>query len=112
MSSSKGVSFQTGQSLPEMKPDTRYCLTYHVRTENVVPLKNNGGVAVNIWDDKNLFFPAIPITGTRPWFSESFEFTSGPKTNLPSHKSYLMLWLRDATGTVWFDHLTLEEAVR
>ncbi len=110
MSSSKGISFQTGQSLPEMKPNTRYRLTYYVRTENVVPLKNNGGVCVNIWDDKNLFFPAIPITGTRPWFSESFEFTSGLKTNLPPHKSYIMLWLHDATGSVWFDQLTLEEA--
>lgn len=101
--------FGIAQSLPSLKPDTKYRLSYYVRTENVIPASNAGGAVVNIWDDKNLWFPKNAITGTTPWIRQSFEFISGPKTNDGKNKSYIKLYLLLASGTVWFDGVTLSE---
>ena len=101
--------FGITQRLPTLKPDTKYELSYYVRTENVVPANRGGGAVVNIWDDKNRWFPQNPITGTTPWIRQSFEFTTGPKTNDEKNKSYVKLYLLLSSGTVWFDGVALTE---
>ena len=101
--------FGITQALPMLKADTKYELSYYVRCENVVPASGNGGAVVNIWDDKNCWFPVNPITGTTPWIRQSFEFTTGPKTNDEKNKSYVKLYLLLSSGTVWFDGVALSE---
>ena len=105
-------NFHAFQELPKMKPNTKYRISYFLKTENVTPVQSSGrpGVTVNIWSSGNHFFPSAAWTGTHDWIFESYEFTSGPKTNLtPDNRAYIMLWLGGASGTVWFDGIRLEE---
>jgi hypothetical protein len=44
-----------------------------------------------------------------PWTKQSFEFTTGAKTNIGKKKSYMRLWIIGAAGTVWFDNISLKE---
>ena len=104
--------FATSQSLPAMKPNTRYRISYFLKMKDVTPLQTTGrpGVTVNVWSSDNHFFPRAPWTGTYDWLFESYEFKSGPKTNAdPKNPAYIMLWLGGASGQVWFDGIRLEE---
>ena len=108
------IDLQGGKGVPALKPNTRYRLSYFIKTENVEPRKmswgGSGGVSVNIWDDHNAWYPSRNFfTGTMGWIFQSFEFTSGPNTNDEKNRSYLLLHLLEATGTVWFDDVRLEE---
>ena len=106
------VGFYFGaQGLPAIKPNTRYRLTYFVKTQDVEPSAMNGGgggVAVNINDDRNRWFPSGNMfTGTMDWIFQKFEFTSGP--DVEKHRSYFWLHRLNASGTAWFDDVRLEE---
>ena len=92
-----------------LKIPTQVRLSYIFRCENVVPASGNGGAVVNIWDDRNCWFPQNPITETTPWIRQSFEFTTGSKTNDERNKSYVKLYLLLSSGTVWFDGVALSE---
>lgn len=95
-----------------LKPNWRYRLSYFLKLENVVPLKRSGGVRARIWDDKNVWFPdskdGQPFVGTTDWIAQSYEFTTGPETNV-QRPSYLSIDLREATGTIWVDDVRLDE---
>ena len=114
------------KSLPDLKPDTRYRLSYFVKTRDVKPIKipggTSGGVSVNVWDDRNLWFPSpyttpgkTSFSGTMDWIYQEFEFKTGPLTgNLDPAKgrvnrSYLQLHILYASGEAWFDDVRLEE---
>jgi len=107
---SVGFFFGT-KGLPDIKPNTRYRLTYFVKTENVEPRAmygGGGGVAVNINDDRNRWFPSGNMfAGTMDWIFQRFEFTSGP--DVEKHRSYFWLHRLYASGTAWFDDVRLEE---
>lgn len=106
---SDGRAIGITQSLPELKPDTKYQLSFFLRTENVILSKRDwAGVCVNIWDDKNRWFPTNFYTGTMPWSKQGFIFKSGPETNKKT-KSYIVLRILSASGTVWFDDVKLVE---
>lgn len=104
---------QTGQIsvmqyLPKMMPNTKYRLTCYVKTEDIKLQEQTGGVCINIWSDKNHFFPKNWYSGTMPWEKCSVEFTSGPDSNIKS-KSYLRLNIINASGTAWFDDVKIIE---
>ena len=106
------VSFYFGaKGLPALKPNTRYRLTYFVKTKDIEPRMmygGGGGVAVNIWDDHNRWFPSKNMfTGTMDWIFQRFEFTSGP--DVERHHPYMYLHRLYAVGTAWFDDVRLEE---
>lgn len=104
--------FAASQSLPAMKPNTKYRISYFLKMKDVTPLQKVGrpGVTVNVWSSDNHFFPRVPWTGTHDWLFESYEFKSGPKTNTdPKNPAYIMLWLGGASGQVWFDGVRLQE---
>jgi hypothetical protein len=106
------VSFYFGRNgLPALKPNTRYRLTYFVKTKDVEPRMmygGGGGIAVNIWDDHNRWFPSKNLfTGTMDWIFQKFEFTSGP--DVAKHRPYMFLHRLHAAGTAWFDDVRLEE---
>lgn len=96
------------QYLPALKPNTQYRLTFYVKTDDIKSLKTRGGVRVNIWDDKNCWFPNNAFTGTMPWTKQGYDFITGPQTNLKS-KSYINLVIIAAEGTAWFDNIKLYE---
>ena len=105
----QGKDVQIQQSLPKLKPNTRYRLSFYVKLTDVKPLTRGGGVCANIWDDANRWFPAHNwMTGTTDWTFQSYEFTSGKKTNAEI-TSYIRLRILGAEGTVWFDDVRLEE---
>ena len=105
----EGTNVSLVQYLPELKPDTKYRLSFYVKTENVKPLKKTGGVCINIWDDKNKWFPSYNyLTGTIGWIFQSYTFKTGKNTNV-SVKSYMRLRIMHAEGTAWFDDVKLEE---
>ncbi len=96
------------QFLPQLKPGTRYLLTYFVKAADVKPTLEGGGACVNIWSDQNLWFPGNHYQGDVPWTKQGFAFTAGPRTNADV-KSYIRVRLMNASGTVWFDDLRLRE---
>ncbi len=105
----EGKNVTLVQYLPKLKPNTKYRLSYYVKVENIKPFKNPGGVCVNLWDDKNNWFPRYNyLTGTTGWIFQSHVFTTGKNTNVNT-KSYIRLRIMFAEGTVWFDEVKLEE---
>lgn len=105
----QGKNVTIMQSLPKLKPDTKYRLSFYVKLENVKPLMQGGGVCANIWDDANRWFPDHnKLTGTTDWTFQNYEFTSGKNTN-GKNASYIRLRILNAEGTVWFDDVRLEE---
>ena len=103
------VKIDVVQYLPQMKPNTKYRVSCYVRTENITPVAKPGGACIRVFSDENHFFPAANwYTGTMPWEKCSFEFTSGPNSNIKS-KSYLGLNIINADGAAWFDDVKLSE---
>lgn len=95
------------QDLPTLKPGTRYRISFFIKLENVL-LKNRlfSGATLNIWSDRNLWFPEKRLSGTIPWTYQEFIFKTGPNVK---KGSYLLLYLQNADGKVWFDRIRLEE---
>lgn len=117
LSSTKGAQgMMVTQYLPKLKPATRYRLTAYMRFQNVTAVKKGGGIVFNLYDTGNRWFPGNAVTGSSDkWIRQSFEFTTpadtGSKLSFKGKKivPYLRLRLFNATGTVWFDDVTLEE---
>jgi len=107
LKSKEKVGICITQYLPEMKPDTEYLLTFFMKMENV----SGSGVCVNVWDDRNRWFPTSFYTGTMPWTKQGFRFKSNPETNKKT-KSYIRLRLMGASGTAWFDDVRLREVTK
>ena len=87
-----------------------------MRFQNVTAVKKGGGIVFNLYDTGNRWFPGNAVTGSSDkWIRQSFEFTTpadtGSKLSFKGKKivPYLRLRLFNATGTVWFDDVTLEE---
>jgi hypothetical protein len=93
-----------------LKPGVRYRLSYLLKMKNVVQTGKGGGAGVRLWDDKNVWFPgfpeARPCGTTDGWIAQSFEFTSGLKTNVDV-RSFINFGLRNASGEAEFDRIEL-----
>lgn len=91
-----------------LKPDTKYRLSFYMKTENVVPLKKSGGACMRLTMLGEVsFHPKQRIIGTRDWFRQTFEVKTPaePKTRI----TYVCPSLIYASGTVWFDDIRIEE---
>lgn len=100
--------FVAVQHLPALEPDTEYQLTYAIKIEDLQLGKNkHTGVTVNIWDDKNQWFPQNYFTSDMPWTRQGFKFKTGPQTNKPPHKSYIALRIMEASCNVWFSDIKI-----
>ena len=105
---SSGKTIAVRQNLPDLKPDTKYKVTFFMKMENIVPTAKPAGARLNICSDRNHWSPAKFLTGTQPWTPYELVFTSGAGTN-GKVKSYILLYLMNASGKVWFDDIRLEE---
>lgn len=94
------------QRLPTMKPNTKYLLTYFIKTKDVNPLKDGkGGACVNVYTDENIFLPMNKYQGTTPWTKQGFAIETNDKLT----GKYIRLRILGASGTVWFDDVRLRE---
>lgn len=95
----------------KVKPDTRYRLSFFLKTENVVPRPKAGlnGAGVYVASGKILFAGASGrwkmCTGTNDWKKYETTFKTGPDMK----KASFYLNLNYSTGTVWYDDVVLEE---
>jgi hypothetical protein len=96
------------QSLPDLKPNTEYELSFFIKTENVVPSHREGGARISLWDERNHYLPENPYVGSIPWTRQRFTIKTSPNVNTKA-KSYISLSLYEATGTVWYDDVRLTE---
>ncbi len=95
--------------LPALKPDTRYQLSYYVRTKDV-QFKDKYGAGAYLYcsDSPGMPFPKVRLTGTNPWHRLNFEFTT-PKDTGKNRTPALGLWIWNVAGEVWFDKVELVE---
>jgi|GEM_PF-3440550 len=108
---SAGNTIALRQTLPALKPNTKYKITFFMKMENVVLKGKYGGARLNIYSDRNHWCPATKfVTGTQPWTPYETVFTAGPNTNTDAKRSaYMLLYLMNASGKVWFDDVRLTE---
>ncbi len=94
--------------LPDLKPETRYRLSFFLKTEDLCS-PTGGGAHVVVNDGvNNSFPPRRSISGTMDWTHFSFEFTTRAKKG--DHRSYIRLIVRGpCRGTAWFDGVHIAE---
>ncbi len=95
------------QYLPALKPGTNYSFSAMVKYDSVArdTSSDYNGVIVQLYAGTNMFFPLPAESGTRDWHPVQHSFTT------PSNGTtwYVRLRLTKASGTVWFDNVTLQE---
>ncbi|MBN8217367.1 MAG: DUF4838 domain-containing protein [Spirochaetes bacterium] len=110
----EGKSVFASQSLGTLKPNTRYLISYFVRTDKLEPkpgaqygggFVNLWGAPGNVWFPPNAYEPARSYSGTRPWAKESYVFKTGEKPT----PATVRIGLHPAKGTMWIDDLRLRE---
>ena len=103
----KEMRMSFGFSLPEMKPNTKYQLTYFLKTKN---LTGNRGAGMYLYFNKNkgIALPRIRELGTTPWHRISLEFTTPADTG-QDREARLGMWIWNAEGEAWFDHVEITE---
>jgi|GEM_PF-1555195 len=93
-----------------LKPATSYYFSARMKTDNVVkadPNNNYSGALVQIYaGGANQFTPIPGISGTNDWqlIEKTFITPATPNTTW-----YVRLRLWNASGTAWFDNVTLQE---
>ena len=97
------ISISTNVTL---KKNQRYLLSYYIKLTDVKSLGKNGGVNVGLWTKKNYWFPASRLTGSTPWIKQSGEFILKESD---SNNCRLNLFMYQASGTVNFDNIKIEE---
>jgi len=107
---SEEKAVMVGQYLPDLKPNTRYRLSFFLRLDNLQGPRGKGGAGVTLMDACNHSFPQrTSLSGTMDWRHFQYDFTTHPETN-QKKKSYIRLRLsKGCTGTAWFDGVRLFE---
>ena len=105
-----------------LKPNTKYRLSYFVRTDKLVsPQKRRGGfgacMEVEQYGDSSVggkyTATRAPkenyLNGDQEWIHQKVEFTTDDKVGQGKYKAMLWLRLFACAGTAWFDGARLEE---
>lgn len=114
---SQGITFNDLRKI--MKPDTRYRLTFYIKTQDVQSLATWGGGVYCVFDwgmkpRSTVTFPANngKFTGTMPWTRQSFEFTT-PKEFARDGRPYMAFSrhrkYNGKQGIAWIDQVELFE---
>ena len=100
----------------DLKPGTRYVVSFATKLKDVVPNKKDRyypygscGAYVQFWGGMgvNVFLPGRCLTGTQRW--EPYACTVTTAKEKTEHKYYIKPSIRQATGTVWFDCIGVRE---
>ena len=103
----EGNQLAVMQRVKDLKPDTRYALSFYVRTKDVVARRESLFSGVYVTKNVNLHLPATYINGTHEWNRMAFEFKTPKEEELNSTAPFGILFR--APGEVWFDEMTLKE---
>ena len=103
----KGNVFGLTQKAENLKPKTRYRLSFYLRTKDVERKRQSlfSGIYVN--KGKNIHYPSTYISGTNEWTRMAVEFTTPEEAKL-NRKAAFGISFR-AGGEIWVDELRLEE---
>ena len=94
--------------LPDLKPETRYRLSFFLKTDDLRSPAGGGAHVVVNDGVNNSFPPRRSIAGTMDWTHFSFEFKTRPKKE--NCRSYIRLIVRGpCQGTAWFDGVRISE---
>ena len=112
----KEENFGPTQYLPELKPDSKYLLTYYAKGDNIKQTANrHSGAYINLWCDLgfNNLYPSNLIKGTFGWTKFGFKFKTPKMTNTPKaykgRKAYIRVRMTNASGTLWVDDIRIRK---
>ena len=99
------------QSLPTLKPNTRYRISFYLKTKDIQVYAKTGGAGVGIRDNGNHWFPYNRIRGTNDWHYLSFDYTTSEHANSPKNHVAIQCALVSVQpgGIAWFDSIRVEE---
>ena len=95
-----------GQKFKGMKPDTRYRLSFFMRTRNLTgPVGAGGYLSMG---KKQFACPTVRVTGNTDWHKRTFEFKT-PSYVTPETDCVVGLWIWSSAGEAWYDEVSLTE---
>ena len=106
-----GKYFSIQQDLPDLKPNTRYRISYYLKTKDIKVTEKTGGACVGIRDNGNHWFPGNRIRGTNNWHYLSFDYTTGDTVNTGKNRASIQCMMSGVKpgGEAWFDGVRVEE---
>ena len=110
LTSDSGKMLSLSQRFTErnLKRNTKYRISFMLKMDHVKPVKPGGGVALNLVDCRNNFFPTGSWSaGTSDWTRMSFDFKTADKPL--RNDGSVEIKLLSCTGTVWVDNISVEE---
>ncbi|MBR6373613.1 MAG: DUF4838 domain-containing protein [Victivallales bacterium] len=106
LTNKKGQNIAASQKLQGLKPNSKYKLSYFLRTRGLA--QGLGAGAFLKLGAKQFAFPNVRITGDADWHQRTFDFTT--PAELPSEtECILSLWIWTAEGQAWFDNVSVTE---
>lgn len=103
-----GQKISAGYTIKDLKPSTRYRLTYSLKTNKLAGTKGGAGLFIYFNKTAGAAFPGKAILGTHPWSQKKFEFKTPAKTG-EGRDPILGIWIWLAPGEAWFDDIRIEE---
>ena len=103
----KGNVFGLTQRAKDLKPKTRYRLSFYLRTKDVEHKRQSLFSGVYVTKGKNVHYPSGYISGTNEWTRMAYEFTTPEESKL-NRKAPFGISLR-VPGEIWVDEFRLEE---
>lgn len=101
-----------GQYLTDFKPNSKYKISFYVKTKDVKRGEKHGGgayVIVRFGNLKYVTFPTNSIEGTMPWKRMEFTFET-PEDLGTVEKPYVRLCIgKETQGQAWFDQVEILE---
>ncbi|MDD3155360.1 MAG: hypothetical protein PHS41_10870, partial [Victivallaceae bacterium] len=108
LSSTDGGYVEFYQKLPGLKKNTRYKISYALRTRDIASAQNQGAIAVLYYGPgRYAYLPQASVMGTFPWHQVVAEVVTPEDFDLD--KTRLCFRIQKCTGDAWFDQVSLEE---
>ena len=95
-----------GQKFKGMKPNTRYKVSFFLKTEKLKG-KNGAGAYLSMGRTQ-MALPSIRVTGTTAWHRRSFEVKT-PSHITPETQCIFGIWIWNAEGEAWYDDVKITE---
>ena len=101
-----GQRVSAGQTFYGLKPNTKYRLSYFIKTKNISG-KDGAGAYLTV-GKKHMACPITRVSGTTGWHRRSFDFTTA-KNVTPQTKCIIGIWIWFAGGEAWYDDVSITE---
>jgi hypothetical protein len=95
-----------GQKFKGMKPNTRYRLSFFLKTRGLTG-KLGAGAYISM-GKKQLACPTVRISGDTSWHRRTFDLMT-PDYITPDTECILGLWIWSAAGDAWYDDVSIVE---